>query len=330
MAPPTPSRPTTHRSTGGTISVIELDPDLLVGATAEERLALAPIRLPIFELSNEPFDLAQLGDPDAFGAFIVDGMVFHSLQVGAQPGMRILGPGDIVVTLQAPASDLIIGSEWRSDAATTVVPLGREMMLAVRRVPRLLASLHARTAEQVERLTTQLVISQLPRVEDRILSMLWLLAESFGHVTPAGTLLPLSLTHEMIGSIVGARRPTVSLALRALTEADALLPRDDGWLLLARPAREEPSLPAVEQPRLLRWSASEWQAPPHEAVEPTPVLETLLETVERLRAEHERNVEAVRERLRRTSATTRRAAELRGRLQRSRRLRVLQQPPSSE
>ena len=54
-------------------------------------------------------------------------------------------------------------------------------------------------------------------------------------MTPSGTFLSVKLTHATIGEMVGAKRPTISLALRDLVENGALLVRDDGWLLLADP-----------------------------------------------------------------------------------------------
>ncbi len=48
----------------------------------------------------------------------------------------------------------------------------------VRRWPGLLAGLHVHVAEQSERLAAQLVICQLPRVDQRLLAIMWLLAES--------------------------------------------------------------------------------------------------------------------------------------------------------
>jgi DNA-binding IclR family transcriptional regulator len=42
----------------------------------------------------------------------------------------------------------------------------------------------------------------------------------------------LQLTHELIGRLIGARRPTVSLALHALAEEGILERRDaDSWRL---------------------------------------------------------------------------------------------------
>jgi CRP-like cAMP-binding protein len=47
--------------------------------------------------------------------------------------------------------------------------------------------------------------------------------------------LDLPLTHELIGRMVGARRPTVSLALAELAQAGTLVRRLDGAWVLSRP-----------------------------------------------------------------------------------------------
>jgi CRP/FNR family transcriptional regulator, cyclic AMP receptor protein len=85
-------------------------------------------------------------------------------------------------------------------------------------------------------------------VEDRLHAMLWLLAERWGRVTPEGVTLPLRLTHELLGQLVGAKRPTVSLAMKELEARGAVRRRLDGaWLLdpsVAGPPRQ-PSTPVA-------------------------------------------------------------------------------------
>ena len=95
----------------------------------------------------------------------------------------------------------------------------------------------------MHRLTGQLVICQLPRVDQRVLAIMWLLAESWGQVTPGGVRLPLALTHETLGAMVGARRPTVTLALRKLSQQGAIIHQESGWLLLEPPPEPVPGAP---------------------------------------------------------------------------------------
>ena len=101
-----------------------------------------------------------------------------------------------------------------------------------RRWPSVARALHERVAEQIDRAAVHTAICQLPRVEERLLALLWLLAERWGRVSQAGVVVPLRLTHEALGRLVGAQRPTVSLALRDLAEDGAVGRRDDGaWVL---------------------------------------------------------------------------------------------------
>jgi CRP/FNR family cyclic AMP-dependent transcriptional regulator len=69
-------------------------------------------------------------------------------------------------------------------------------------------------------------------VEDRVLALLWHLAERWGRMTPEGVVVPLCLTHETLGRLAGAARPTVSLALGELTKRGQLSRRPDGAFVL--------------------------------------------------------------------------------------------------
>jgi Crp-like helix-turn-helix domain len=75
-------------------------------------------------------------------------------------------------------------------------------------------------------------ISQLNRVEDRLITLFWHLAERWGRVAANGVALPLALPHRVLGELVGARRPTVSTALAELSRRGEVMRRHDGtWLL---------------------------------------------------------------------------------------------------
>jgi hypothetical protein len=198
-------------------------------------------------------------------------------------------------------------------ATARLALLGRDVLVGAHRWPRLLAGLHARTAEQIERVAVQLAICQLPRVEDRLLALLWLLAENWGRVTPAGTSLPLALTHETLGALVGARRPTVTLALGELAERGAVVRQGRSWLLTERPATPAQSAREPHPPALvLDEPGSPW------GVRESPRAglrdhEAMMRTVRRLEAEH-----AERAALIRSGLTEMRDARIRSRLLRER------------
>ena len=235
-----------------TVRLLDIEPDLGRYLTAGDHQSLDGLPVPALEVSVGEVDLpALLATHQAFGGVLLDGLLVRRLVVGETATLRLLGPGDVLGAAPGFSSILVSGRSWRAAAATRIGALDREVLLASHRAPRLVAGLHARAAEQTDRVAVQLAICQLPRVEDRVLSMLWLLAESWGQVTAHGTALRLHLTHETLGGLVGARRSTVTLALGQLTGGGAILRQDRGWLLLEPPASAR-ALPESEPgPELL-------------------------------------------------------------------------------
>ena len=278
-----------EESSPASVRLLAAAPDLADFLTAEERTEADRIALPNVTLSG-PVELPDLlGKANAFAALVVDGMLLRELRIGEQPSLRIFGPGELVATGMVPSSMLLARSEFRAVEPTHLAMLGIEFLAGAHRWPRLVAGLQARMADGAERLAVQMAICQQPRVQDRILAMLWLLAESWGRVTSAGTMLPLGLTHETLGALVGARRPTVTLALRELTERGALVHQGRGWLLLEAPPAPEETGKRIDAPEIIGDEASPWADQPEIQSSDTDTRMMLRETLATLREEHRRN-----------------------------------------
>ncbi|MGO9902134.1 MAG: helix-turn-helix domain-containing protein [Solirubrobacteraceae bacterium] len=263
-------------------------------------MSAGAIPLPLLVIERGEEVNRALGDGRAFAALVLDGMLLQSLSVGGHGGIRLIGPGDLLSLIEPPRSGLLSSGSCRTTVATRVVLFEREILLAARRWPLLVAGLHARAADQANRLLAQMLICQMPRVDERVLSLLWLLAESWGQLTPAGMKLPVVLTHGTIGGLIGARRPTVTLAIGELVDRGALLRQEGGgWLLLERPhatAFGAAEAAALGEPRVLAVTASEWAA--RGEPEPfVPVGPELREKVAMLREQHRRNINEMRDRL---------------------------------
>jgi hypothetical protein len=226
-------------------------------------------------------------------------MVLRQLRIADQTGLQLLGPGDIVALDDSPPPMVVVESSLDALPGTRLAVLGREVLLAIQRWPSLAAALEIRNAQQAERLATQLVICQLPRVELRLLSLLWLLAEAWGRVTSSGTTLPLKLTHEALGALIGARRPTVTLALRELTERGSIIRQSEGWLLLHPPVQPSGPTDELRVGAVIEDVPSGWtdnrQTATFAAVAATEAAEAaankvaydaLMEAVEKLREQH--------------------------------------------
>jgi CRP/FNR family cyclic AMP-dependent transcriptional regulator len=293
------------------VRLLDVEPDAARFLSEEERLAARKLFLPVLNLKKGPVDVqAALGDDGAFGALLLEGMLMHRLRIGNQLTVRLLGPTDMLSLDRQGQSMLLAESSYSATAPTRLAVLGDEVLAGIQRWPRLAAGIYVRNAEQANRLSAQLAICQLPRVDQRILSLLWLLAESWGHVGSAGTTLPVSLTHDALGALIGARRPTVTLALGELSERGAIVRQERGWLLLEAPEEPVASGVPIEQPAPLELLPTGWDAAGGTAMAP-PSHEELLMAIGTLREEHARARDRVRTQLVRMQTTRERCHEVR-------------------
>jgi hypothetical protein len=186
-----------------------------------------------------PRELLRLGS-NSFGALIMDGLVAQEVAVGGNPTLLLLGTGDAVLATDLGGDVLCTEQAWAAWTSSRIALMDDRLLHATRLRPRLMPVLLERVAETRGRTILQLVISHQTKVEDRLLGIFGMLAERFGRVTPDGIVIPLPLTHETLGRMIGARRPTVTLAARALDEAGRLgRRRDRSWIL--RQAPEQPA-----------------------------------------------------------------------------------------
>jgi CRP/FNR family transcriptional regulator, cyclic AMP receptor protein len=150
--------------------------------------------------------------------------------------VELLGPGDLIRPWRCEAADdlLPVDARWAVLSPATVALLDRRVAVELSRWPEIIVPLLDRVAERSERVATSQAIAQLTGVDRRILALFLHLAERWGRVSPDGVVVPLALTHRLLGQLVGACRPTVSTALKTLAHRGELLRRRDGsWLLPA-------------------------------------------------------------------------------------------------
>jgi CRP-like cAMP-binding protein len=103
----------------------------------------------------------------------------------------------------------------------------------------IVAVLHGKIAQMQARAALAVAIAHLPRVEERLLATLLMLAEARGRATTEGLVVRLPLTHERLGQLVGARRPTVTLALRELDLRALVRRRDDAHWVISPAAADQ-------------------------------------------------------------------------------------------
>jgi CRP/FNR family transcriptional regulator, cyclic AMP receptor protein len=167
-----------------------------------------------------------------FGLLVTEGLLAREVRLGERTSTSLYGPGDILDLRTDGGSSLASGARLVCPEHAVIAVLDDRVLVAMREWPRMIARLFALTMRQLERADVNAAIGRLERVEDRLLGLFWLLADRWGRTGPDGIAIEQPLTHATIGRLIGARRPTVSLGLRALYEQGALQRGADGaWLL---------------------------------------------------------------------------------------------------
>jgi CRP/FNR family transcriptional regulator, cyclic AMP receptor protein len=224
-----------------TVRLLEADPELgalLANQRREEAERDLVVRT--YRLAVGPWDVTRLAgaSADHVGLLILDGVLSRELVVADHVSAELLGPGDLVRPWQSSSGAGLLPAEavWSVLSSATLAMLDRRFAAEAARYPELTAALFDRLGERSLRLATTQAISQLTRVDRRLKALFWHLAERWGRVSGDGVVVPLALTHRILGQLVGARRPTVSTALSELAEREELIRRPDGsWLLRGDP-----------------------------------------------------------------------------------------------
>jgi CRP/FNR family cyclic AMP-dependent transcriptional regulator len=274
-----------------TVHLLEADPDLGTHLSdarrteAERELVVRTHRLPV-----GPWDVSRLAGAgtDHVGLLILDGVLARELLVADHVSAELLGPGDLVRPWQdSDRSALLpVDAVWSVLSTLTVAVLDRRFAAEAARYPELNSALFERLGERSLRLATTQAISQLTRVDRRLKALFWHLAERWGRVSGDGVVVPLGLTHRILGQLVGARRPTVSTALSELAERGELVRRPDGsWLLRGDPPdatslARRPTAAELRGQDLVRPARRFSREAEHESVEP----DELMAAMDRLRA----------------------------------------------
>jgi CRP/FNR family cyclic AMP-dependent transcriptional regulator len=173
---------------------------------------------------------------DHLGFLVLDGLLGRRVLVPDRGrSLELLGKGDIFRPWQEDSPSF---SEvaWTVIEPTSVAVLDREFKARARRLPELMEIFAERALRRSRRLAVCAAIANTVGVEERLLLVLWQLAELWGRKAPEGALVPFRLSHQTLADLVGARRPTVTLALRSLTERGAVRRPESGeWILTGDP-----------------------------------------------------------------------------------------------
>ena len=224
-----------------TIRILEADPDLGEGlgpaalARAETELLA---RVGTVDTGPWQPEEALPAPGDHLGVLVIEGLMTRNVVLAETSCAELVGRGDLL----HPWDDLRAGApvvadvEWTVLEPTTVALLDAGVLRVAAQWPVIVSNLLLRAVGRSQALALALAISCLTGLEVRLLTLLWHLADRWGRVGPTGVSVPLPLTHQILARLVGASRPSVSTAMKALETQGSISKRPGGgWLLRGEP-----------------------------------------------------------------------------------------------
>ncbi len=238
------------------VPLLAADTVLGEGLGAAERALAHEVTVGAVSLPAGPWLPPAEPPEDAIGLLVVRGLALRQVELSGRRQAQILGPGDIADPWSPVTRDLTPRpAPWRLLEPVVLAVIDDAAVAAAQRFPALGIALVRRLVERAEQLSALATLGQLPRVDLRLLAVMWHLAHRWGRMGSDGVLLRLPLTHEALGHLVGARRPSVTLALQQLDAAGLLRRRPGGgdWVL----ARQTEDILQADGSALDAWYASQ-------------------------------------------------------------------------
>ena len=203
--------------------LLDADDDLAEELDIRARIAARQLATAkVLDAEPGECDLASLFEAvgDGPGLMVLNGLIAFETRICDRTATELLGAGDL---LQPPAQrpDHLVESmgDWRVLCPTRLALLDADFAERVRPFPQIVQSLLRRAGRRSAEIDALRAITCQPRLEVRLVLVLWHMATRWGRVEPAGIRLRLPLTHRLLGQLVGAERPSVSHALKRLAQA---------------------------------------------------------------------------------------------------------------
>jgi hypothetical protein len=220
------------------VALLDEDPDLAAGIPAAEfELARRRALALVLELEPPSWDAADLSGQAKegwLGLYVLSGLLLRRVQVGRRSACELFGAGDLLRPWDSDGEydPLPISVDWPVLKPVKLAVLDTAFVMRVARWPAINSRIVSRVAQRARYLALTQAVTHLPRASARLLILFWLLAERWGKVGPHGVHVTLPVTHEVLAMLIGAQRPTVTVALQRLTRARFLIRESrDRWLL---------------------------------------------------------------------------------------------------
>ncbi len=220
--------------------VLVAEPELAEDLPAAEvETAIQALVAPIVDLDPGEERLLE-AEPDParglLGLLVLHGMLLREVELPGTGHAELVGEGDLILPGGADSGSGGATINWRIVTQARVAILDRQFVARTQAWPQVLTRLTLRSLRRTQDLAWQSAIRNQTRVDHRIHRLLWHYADRWGRVTPDGVSLELPLTHECMGKLVGAHRPSVTSAIGMLERRGLLHRPSHGTWLLTRSA----------------------------------------------------------------------------------------------
>lgn len=225
------------------VRVLEEDPELAAGLDPTSmqlatRHAIAAVEIvsPGTWVPTFPAD-----GGGGLGLLVLDGLLMRDIAIAQATCTELIGRGDLLRPWDWERDVLTIKPtvSWTALQPVRLAVLDRRIAAVMGRWPELMSAIVGRAVRRSFELATKQATSHMTRVDARLELLFWGLADRWGRVGPDGVVLELPLTHQVLGRLVGAQRPSVTTALSDLSRRGLIERREDGaWILRGDPPGE--------------------------------------------------------------------------------------------
>ena len=230
------------------VRLLEADPELGHDLSdADAAAAGRALVAPLVALGTGAHPIPATRPAGITSLLVLSGLIVEETRLGNVTHARVLGPGDVVDPWNS--CEIPVARRWEAATRVRAAALSGDLLDNAARWPSIGRRLLERASDVGQRADAHATLLHLPNVRERLLAVLWCLAQRFGRVVPGGLVIALPLSHSRLGHLAGARRPTVTLALADLAQSGLLERREEGWFIsdAARPVLTQIGLEPLAQ-----------------------------------------------------------------------------------
>src|SRR3954466_3812136 len=225
------------------VPVLVQDPDLGAGPGGHRlRRAERELIASTFVAFEGPWQPTEAGESvrGGIGLLLLDGLVVRRVGRTGRYGAELLGPGDLMRPWQHDGEDVTLpfDTTFRVIEQAEFALLDQRFAGRAAPYPEVGGALIGRAMQRSRTLVVTMAIAHYPRIDRRLLMLMWHLADRWGRGTPDGTRVPLRLTHQLLADLVASRRPSVTSARQQLGREVYMSKLGDAWLLHGEPPTE--------------------------------------------------------------------------------------------